>query len=191
MRSHSDPAADLYTILPGRSPRTAARSRWKNPHWSTRWWAGVAGRRRVPARALITIWPEPREARRDRPAVRGRPRPRGMSWQPRRSPSAARRRRRGRVAWPFAFARARPSRSRLSERESRTRIELLERRDAAYAALRDLEQDRPHRQGHRRRLRGGAGGAAARGPRRRCGCSMRWSNHLDSTDDTAQREASP
>ena len=48
------------------------------------------------------------------------------------------------VAWPFLSPeRGRPV-DRLSEAD-RTRIELLERRDAAYAALRDLEQD--HRTG--------------------------------------------
>ena len=48
------------------------------------------------------------------------------------------------VAWPFLSPdRGRPE-DRLSEAD-RTRIDLLERRDAAYAALRDLEQD--HRTG--------------------------------------------
>ena len=48
------------------------------------------------------------------------------------------------VAWPFLSPeRGRPD-DRLSEAD-RTRIELLERRDSAYAALRDLEQD--HRTG--------------------------------------------
>ena len=48
------------------------------------------------------------------------------------------------VAWPFLSPeRGRPD-DRLSD-EDRRRIELLERRDAAYAALRDLEQD--HRTG--------------------------------------------
>ena len=48
------------------------------------------------------------------------------------------------VAWPFLSPeRGRPE-DRLSESDRR-RIDLLERRDATYAALRDLEQD--HRTG--------------------------------------------
>jgi len=48
------------------------------------------------------------------------------------------------VAWPFLSPeRGRPE-DRLSD-EDRRRIELLERRDAVYASLRDLEQD--HRTG--------------------------------------------
>jgi hypothetical protein len=44
------------------------------------------------------------------------------------------------VAWPFASPeRERPEQG-LSERDRR-RLELAEQRDAAYAALRDLEQD--------------------------------------------------
>ncbi len=48
------------------------------------------------------------------------------------------------VAWPFLSPQRGAPQERLSP-EDRHRIDLLERRDAAYAALRDLEQD--HRTG--------------------------------------------
>jgi hypothetical protein len=63
------------------------------------------------------------------------------------------------VAWPFLSPERGAPDEQLSPRD-RTRLELLERRDAAYAGLRDLEQD--HRTGkvsdedydvERRRLR--------------------------------------
>ena len=68
------------------------------------------------------------------------------------------------VAWPFVSPVRGVPEPVLSERD-RHRIELLERRDAAYSGLRDLEQD--HRTGkvsdddyqaERRRLRGEAAG---------------------------------
>jgi hypothetical protein len=63
------------------------------------------------------------------------------------------------IAWPFV-APQRGQRDAVLSREDRRRIDLLERRDAAYAGLRELEQD--HRTGklsnddyeaERRRLR--------------------------------------
>jgi len=44
------------------------------------------------------------------------------------------------VAWPFASAESEPPELALSETDRR-RLELRERRDEAYQALRDLEQD--------------------------------------------------
>lgn len=44
------------------------------------------------------------------------------------------------VAWPFVSTRHEPPEPSLDEAERR-HLELAERRDAAYAALRDLEQD--------------------------------------------------
>ena len=44
------------------------------------------------------------------------------------------------VAWPFASAGSEPPELALSETDRR-RLELRERRDEAYQALRDLEQD--------------------------------------------------
>jgi hypothetical protein len=70
----------------------------------------------------------------------------------------------GAVAWPFVNPQRGQPEAVLSDAD-RHRIELLERRDAAYAGLRDLEQD--HRTGkvsdedyesERHRLRGDAAG---------------------------------
>jgi hypothetical protein len=69
------------------------------------------------------------------------------------------------VAWPYLSPERGAPEQALSERDRR-RLELLERRDAAYAGLRDLEQD--HRtgkvgdedyEGERRRLRAEAADA--------------------------------
>lgn len=69
------------------------------------------------------------------------------------------------VAWPFLSPERGAPEQALSEQDRR-RLELMERRDAAYAGLRDLEQD--HRtgklgdedyEGERRRLRAEAADA--------------------------------
>jgi hypothetical protein len=69
------------------------------------------------------------------------------------------------VAWPFVSTRPEPPEAQLTPAQRR-RLELVEQRDAAYAGLRDLEQDR--RTGkvsaedyelERRRLRAEAGAA--------------------------------
>ena len=60
---------------------------------------------------------------------------------PTRAPSRATSRRANVVvAWPFVSTHVDPPEAALSPAE-RERLELVERRDAAYAALRDLEQD--------------------------------------------------
>ena len=87
------------------------------------------------------------------------------------------------VAWPFVSPARGVPEPVLSERDRR-RIELLERRDAAYSGLRDLEQD--HRTGkvsdddyqaERRRLRGEAAGV------------LRDLDALDSTTGRSPRSA--
>jgi hypothetical protein len=66
------------------------------------------------------------------------------------------------IAWPFVAPQRREPDATLSDAERR-RIELLERRDATYAELRDLEQDHRTRkvsdddyEAERRHLRGEA-----------------------------------
>ena len=87
------------------------------------------------------------------------------------------------VAWPFLSPdRGRPE-DRMSEAD-RTRIDLLERRDAAYAALRDLEQD--HRTG---KLTGEDYTAEREELRREAAAVLRMLDDLDSKHDTAHREA--
>jgi hypothetical protein len=87
------------------------------------------------------------------------------------------------VAWPFlAPERGRPE-DRLSEAD-RHRIDLLERRDATYAALRDLEQD--HRTG---KVTGDDFRAEREELRREAATLLRELDQLDSSQDTAQREA--
>jgi hypothetical protein len=87
------------------------------------------------------------------------------------------------VAWPFLSPdRGRPE-DRLSERDRR-RIELLERRDATYAALRDLEQD--HRTG---KVVGDDYAAEREELRREAASVLRELDALDSKDDTVHREA--
>jgi hypothetical protein len=85
------------------------------------------------------------------------------------------------VAWPFLSPAGAPEQA-LSPRD-RNLLELMERRDAAYAGLRDLEQD--HRTGkvgdedyqsERRRLRAEAAGA------------LRGLDTLDSEPDTSSPE---
>jgi len=79
------------------------------------------------------------------------------------------------VAWPFLSPAAGPPEQAMSPRD-RERLALLEQRDAAYAGLRDLEQD--HRTGkvgdedydqERRRLRAEAATALRRSEERRVG----------------------
>jgi hypothetical protein len=86
------------------------------------------------------------------------------------------------VAWPFLSPEKGAPEQALSPRD-RSRLELMERRDAAYAALRDLEQD--HRTGkvsdedyqsERRRLRAEAASA------------LRGLDTLDSEADTSSPE---
>jgi hypothetical protein len=87
------------------------------------------------------------------------------------------------VAWPFLSPeRGRPE-DRLSEADRR-RIDLLERRDATYAALRDLEQD--HRTG---KVTGDDYTAEREELRREAASVLRELDQLDSTQDTVQREA--
>ena len=86
------------------------------------------------------------------------------------------------VAWPFLSPERGAPEQALSPRD-RSRLEMMERRDAAYAGLRDLEQD--HRTGkvsdedyqsERRRLRAEAAGA------------LRGLDTLDSEPDTSSPE---
>ena len=87
------------------------------------------------------------------------------------------------VAWPFLSPeRGRPD-DRLSD-EDRRRIELLERRDAAYAALRDLEQD--HRTG---KVNGEDYAAERANLRQEAASVLRMLDQLDSMDVKADQEA--